>query len=201
MPNKQIPPSPKLVEYLDESLRLEKMKVKKLDKHRSLYDQIESTVIRNNDEKKVRWVDNLFESIANLVYFFEYVNNHPELMDKFREDIEDMMGETIKSQQHLDSKNAPFVRLISELIGLQYTDAGFGYRTRLLHMLQFLINRKSDQIMMKLDKIPTKNDYDMRSMMFTDMKRAEIWIGYLDKYVADKEREPNRILEIRKKLR
>lgn len=194
MPNKQIPPSPKLIEYLNETLHLEKMKLKKLDKHHSLYDQVEPTEIRNNDEKKVRWVDNLFESIANLIYFFEYVNNHPELITKFREDIEDMMGETIKSQLHLDSKKAPFARLIREIIGLEYTDAGFSYRTRLLHMLQFLINRKSDQIMTKFDTVPTKNDYEMRGMMSSDMKRAQTWIGYLDKYAADKERQPNRII-------
>jgi hypothetical protein len=194
MPNKQIPPSPKLIEYLNETLRLEKMKLKKLDKRRSLYDQVDPTVIRNNDEKKVRWLDNLFESIANLIYFFEYVNGHPELMGKFKDDIEDMMGETIKSQLHLDSKKAPFARLIRELIGLEYTDENFSYRTRLLHMLQFLINRKSDQIMMKLEKVPTLNDWQMRAMMSSDMKRAQTWIGYLDKYVADKETEPNRIL-------
>ncbi len=196
MPNKIISPSPRLIEYLNETLRLEKMKLQQLDKRRSLYDQVDSTIIRNNDEKKVRWVDNLFESIANLIYFFEYVNNHPELIDKFKDDIEDMMGETIKSQLHLDSKKAPLARLIRELIGLEYADKHFSYRTRVLHLLQFLINRKSDEIMMKSGEIPTKNDYEMRGMMATDLRRGQTWVGYLDKYVTDKERTPNRILDV-----
>ena len=61
-------------------------------------------------------------------------------------------------------------------------------------MLQFLVNRKSDEIMTKFGEVSTKNDYEMRGMMSSDMKRAQTWIGYLDKYIADKEREPNRIL-------
>ena len=150
MPNKQIPPSPKLIEYLNETLRLEKIKLKKLDKRHSLYDQVEPTEIRNNDEKKVRWIDNLFESIANLIYFFEYVNNHPELIAKFKEDIEDMMGETIKSQLHLDSKKAPFARLIREIIGLEYTDAGFSYRNQVITYATILgkqkIGRNYDEV-------------------------------------------------------
>ena len=48
--------------------------------------------IRNNREAKVRAIDNLFESMANLIYFFEFVNIHPELMDRFDDDIQDLLG-------------------------------------------------------------------------------------------------------------
>ncbi len=81
------------------------------------------------------------------------------------------MGLTGKDISNIDSKEPPFARLIREFIGEGHDDTNFGYRTRLLHMMQFLINHKSDWIMMKND-VPTKNDYDMRSMIITDMKRA-----------------------------
>lgn len=62
MSSKNIKPSQQLTKYLRETLRLERMKQKKLDPA--------SSVVRNNDEKKVRTLDNhIFKSMANLIYF------------------------------------------------------------------------------------------------------------------------------------
>jgi hypothetical protein len=203
LPNKikPIPPTYSVKNYLNETLEL--YKFRKLGKKTYDGSSIGSKKlaeinlrIRNNREAKVRAMDNLFESMANLIYFFEFLNNHPELIHKFRDNVEDMMGETTKSQLHLDSKKAPFARLIRELIGLEYTDAGFSYRTRLLHMLQLLVNKKADEIMMKIDKLPTINAYEMRGMMSSDMKRAKVWMGYIDKFPDSKEK-PSRILDIK----
>lgn len=188
MSNISIAPSPKFVKFLKEILRIEQRKLKKLDNF--------PTTVRNNDEKKVRWLDNLFTSMANLIYFFEFINKNPELMARFGEDIEDLLGLI----PHKDSKYGPFERLTREVIGEGYSaayssaDTNFTYQTRLLYILQFLVKQRSDWIMMQLHEPPTKNDYEMRNLMIEDMKRAEVWMGYLDKFDVDKKRKPNRVL-------
>ena len=93
MPNiqKPITPTDSLKDYLRETLELEGVKnVRKIDGSRS--GEEKKKRIRNNREAKVRAIDNLFESMANLIYFFEFLNLHPELIDKFGEDIEDLLG-------------------------------------------------------------------------------------------------------------
>ena len=73
-----------LVRYLHKTLELERMKQKKLD--------LSSATVRSNDEIKVRMLDNqVFRSMANLMYFFEFLNLHPELIDKFGDDVVDLL--------------------------------------------------------------------------------------------------------------
>lgn len=198
--SKQLGPSASIKKYIQETLELESVKKPgKKTAEGATTGAKEITEfkrrIRNNTDAKGRAIDNLFESIANVTYFFQFVNSHPELVDKFRDDIEDMMGDIIKSQQHLDSKHSPLGRLIRELIGLQYPDENFAYRTRLLHTLQFLISRKSDEIMMKFGEVPNISDYGMRALMGRHMKEAQTWIGNLDKFNAGKTKRPKRVLD------
>ena len=74
MSNKKIKPSETLIKYLNKTLRLERMKRKKLE--------LPTKAVRNNDEMKVRALDShIFRSMANLTYFFEFINLHPELIE------------------------------------------------------------------------------------------------------------------------
>ncbi len=193
MSNKHIKPSPKLIKFLKETSRLEEMKLKKLDKNRSLFDQVPKKTIRNNDEKKVRWLDNLFTSMANLIYFFEFINDHPGVIDKFGEDIEDLFGLNIT-----DPKLAPFSRFIRAIIGEahgNYDDTKFNFRIRLLKIMQFLISEKADFASMNLNDPPTRADMEFRNMMIPVLKQAQLWMWHLDKFV-ERRRTPNRILVI-----
>ncbi len=198
---KPIPPSASIKKYLDEMLELEQFRRsgKKTFDGSTIGSKELSKIklrLRNNDDAKGRAIDNLFECTANLIYFFQFINNHPEVLYRFKEDIEDLLGLTGQAVSHIDAKKIPFTRLIREFIGEEYSDTNFDYRTRLLHIMQFLINQKSDWVMMKNEQgMPTKNDYQMRSMMFTDMKRAEVWMGYIDKFPDSKEK-PSRVLDI-----
>ena len=89
MSNKKIKPSINLTKYLDQTLRLERMKQKRLN--------LPSKLVRNNDEKKVRTLDNhIFRSVANLIYFFEFLNLYPDLINKFGEDIEDCLDSRVR---------------------------------------------------------------------------------------------------------
>ncbi len=197
--HKQIPPTASIKKYLDDVLELEKYRKsgKKTSDGSSIGSKELSEIklrIRNNDDAKGRAIDNLFESMANLIYFFQFMNNNPDILYRFKEDIEDLLGLTGHDVSKIDAKDPPFARLIRELIGEGHDDTNFGYRTRLLHIMQFLINHKSDWIMMQLHEPPTKNDYEMRNLMIDDMKRAEVWMGYIDKY-PDSDEKPRRVLK------
>ena len=129
--NKIINPAPMLVRYLHKTLELERMKQKKLD--------LSSATVRSNDEMKVRMLDNqVFRSMANLMYFFEFLNLHPELIDKFGDDVVDLLG--LKGGGSRNPKGEGFVRLVIALLAegsIAYDDdKRFYYRRRLLKVMQ-----------------------------------------------------------------
>lgn len=200
--SKPIAPTASITKYLHEMLELEKYRKsgKKTFDGSSIGSKKLAEIklrLRTNDDAKGRAIDNLFESMANLIYFFQFINDHPGTLYRFKDDIEDLLGLTGQIAPRIGEKDRPFTRLIREFIGEEYTDKNFDYRTRLLHIMQFLINQKSDHIMMKIDTLPTWNDYQMRGMMSSDMKRAEVWTGYIDKF-PDSSEKPRRVLEIPK---
>ena len=132
MSNKKIKPSINLTKYLDQTLRLERMKQKRLD--------LPSKLVRNNDEKKVRTLDNhIFRSVANLIYFFEFLNLYPDLINKFGEDIEDLLGFKSGGSSR-NPKGEGFVRFIIALLAegsIGYDDdRRFNFRRRLLKVMQ-----------------------------------------------------------------
>src|ERR1044072_1413522 len=83
----------KLLEgYLQEKLLIEKeIKIKKNSGGR--ITETDERRIRNNDDKKVRILNNhIFRAMANLIYFFEFLNKHQELDGLFDTDVEDLFG-------------------------------------------------------------------------------------------------------------
>ncbi len=88
--------------YLTEKLEIEKIKSKKKEGLKlSVWD---NRRIRNNDDKKVRTLQNhLFRSMANLIHFFEFVDKHSNELSKlekksksfkgiFDDDVEELLG-------------------------------------------------------------------------------------------------------------
>lgn len=186
MSNTPFEPTPKFVKFMEEILRLEKRKIKKLDNF--------PTTIRNNDEKKVRWLDNLFTAMANMIYFFEFINAHPELMDRFGDDIEDLLG----LKPITDSKHAPFPRFISAIIGegdlSDFEDSKFNYRYRLLKIMQFLINQKAMQYYANPHNPTNQKDIRFKDTVWRELLQAELWLTNTDKFTVDKNKKPSRIM-------
>jgi hypothetical protein len=113
-----IKPSNILGDYMKETLRVARIRDKKLDGGKvTVTDDRE---IRNNDDKKVRVLNiHVFRSMANLIYFFEFLNKNPELIDKFVDDIEDLLGShpSIAEDTNANIKYRGFKRLISSILG------------------------------------------------------------------------------------
>lgn len=192
MSNKKSPKlikfTPRLKEYLDETLELEKLK--KLNKtDGTTIGRHDRLRIRNNDEKKVRTLDGLiFESMANLIYFFEFLNNHPDLIDKFGEDIHELFG--LQAQEY---RILP--RFLRAILGYHLeNDTGsgerFNFRRRLLQNIQHCVTEVALPYVMSL---PYK-DGRFRRMIIDDLRRAEAWINFFDKPIAREHKKSKRLM-------
>ena len=187
-PPKLIQFAPRLKEYLDETLELENLK--KLNKTDGTaigsHDRLR---IRNNDEKKVRTLDGLiFESMANLIYFFEFLNNHPDLIDKFGEDIHELFG-LQAHEYHI------FPRFLRAILGYHLeNDTGsgerFNFRRRLLQNIQHCVTEVALPYVMSL---PYK-DGRFRRMIIDDLRRAEAWINFFDRPTAREHKKSKRLM-------
>lgn len=200
---KPVGPTASIKKYLDDMLELEKYR--KLGKKTFEGSSIGSKELaeiklklRNNDEAKGRTIDNLFESMANLIYFFEFLNNHPKLIEKYNDDIEDLFGLQSNST---DPKWSPFARLILAItgrgLGVGFDDSKdprYYFRRRLISIMQFLIGAKLKFYAFHSPK--GTQDARFYDMIRTDLERTDTWANYLDKYMNDGSRKPRRVLDI-----
>jgi hypothetical protein len=190
-------------QYMNESLRLEEIKIKKKEGGGSITDRQESDIKYNTDRKGAILKTYVIKSMANLTYFFKFINEHPELIINFDKEIEKIFGLNMP----LDSRKAPFTRMLMEFVGEGVHSPGednlagylamdprFNFRVRLLNMMQLVIRLKADWVSMNLNDPPTPNDLEMRSMLIGDLKRAQVWMGYLNQSIT---RIPNKEKKIK----
>ena len=87
-----------LIVYLKERLDLLK-KQKELKDGEELAPK-DMTLKRNNDGKKVYYLNNyIFKSTASLITFFDFIKDGPELQDDFEEDIQELLMSWRKNKQ------------------------------------------------------------------------------------------------------
>jgi hypothetical protein len=137
--------------------------------------------VRNNDERKVRIMKNqITRSMANLIHFFEFLNDNPELISKFDKDI----GELIGPKSYYGNKLYILSRLIDALLGYEVRfkkfddlDDSFIFRYRLLQTLQMCINRKVQSVLEKSKKYEER----LERLILLDMERADVWVNYIDR--------------------
>lgn len=110
-----------LEKYLKKKLEIEKRK-KEPGYQLSEMDERESKANNKNKNKVLN--KHLFPSIANLVYFFEFINKHPELDGIFDEDVQDLFGlrgPHVKRHKVSDGKYLIFLRLLDALLSYENT--------------------------------------------------------------------------------
>ena len=188
-------------QYMNECLRLEEIKIKRKESGGSITDKQESDIKYNTDGKGRILKTYVIKSMANLTYFFKFINEHPDLIKNFDKDIEKIFG--LNMPMDLRGEKAPFRRMLMEFVGKEVSgfigenlagyldmDSKFNFRIRLLAIMQLIIRQKADWVGMNLNDPPTRNDYEMRDMLMEDLKRAQVWMGYLNQSVTrmpDKE--------------
>jgi len=183
MSNKLIRPSKRLEKYLAETLRIEELKSQSLTEKQKAGLKLDRR-IRNNDEKKVRMLDYLFRSMADLIYFFETVNHKPELIDKFGDDIEDLLG-----LNPIKPRCAAFERFIEAVIfgGMLADDYGkpeFAYRYRALNIMQSLIKFKVIPVYSKPDSgnLTEYTSDEARALIYERFLGIQAHVGLLERY-------------------
>ena len=120
--------SPYLKDYMEEKLKIEKMKKRTSDAGNHL-SEIDKRAIEANDRRKVVRLNNdIFCSMANLIYFFEFINEHHELEGIFDEDVEDLLGfrgshaKRFKVDDPTSTKYLTFFRLMSCILNYDGDD-------------------------------------------------------------------------------
>jgi hypothetical protein len=192
----------KFEQYMNKCLMLETVRLK-IGEGGSISNKEESDIKYVRDRKSSILRSYVIKSITNLTYFFAFLNNHPGLIDKFGKDIEKIFGLNMP----LDSRGqkAPFTRMLMEFVGKESLgisqeklaeyldmDSKFNFRIQFLSMMQFVIKMKADWISKNLNDPPTRNDYELSGILMEDLKRAQVWMGYLNQSVTripDKEKK------------
>jgi hypothetical protein len=192
-----------LDDYLQEKLKIEKLKVEKSVEGRDL-SETDNRRVKANDKNKVKVLNNhVFRSMANLIHFFEFINNNHELQGVFDNDIEDLFGfrgSHVKRRRVDDSKYLVFLRfldailtydnslIIEERNGLTYTERrvrrkGFdvGKNIRLQ-----LISGLVDAALESIQNLAGEKEGEMvnvarlkiGTLIEQDLKRTRIWRDY-----------------------
>ncbi len=188
--SKHIPPDKHLTDYLKDTLGLERLKRKKI--------AVSKTLVRNNDGKKVGYMDLLLESMANLIYFFEFINEHHELLiDKFGDDIEDLLG----LKPHTNPKLSVLPRFIDAIIGegrwSDFDNQKLSYRFHLLKIIQSRINQKAMEYFANPDNPEYQKDTRYKDLIWNNLMQTEIYLRLADRFPIDKSKKPNRIIEVK----
>jgi hypothetical protein len=186
-----------LKEYLKETEAIARLKDDYSADNRELgkHDKLR---VRSNDAEKVRILrKNIFGSMANLIYFFEFLNKHPELISKFGDDVEELFG--LRATKNMKSNTFP--RLVYALLGYDDsrndTKERFNYRRRLLKIMQDCINAKMLNLAMHNASWPIQSPGDnrLKHMVLSDMQRADVWANFFDKLTDREYHKPSRIID------
>ena len=195
----------KFRKYLQDTVDLEKVrKIKKkttskLDIKIKEHDQ---KAIKRNDDKKVDYLDKyLFGSLANLLYFFQFLKKHPALVDKFGEDVEELLGLKIDKSE-VWNRSHGIEALLNAIVGYGYyeqsyiDDERFNYKKYLLPILQNAIHQNTSKIMKyrKRHGKPVGKEILFQVMVDNDFARVKTWTEFVEQPPA------NEMKRIRRKI-
>lgn len=141
------------------------------------------------DKEKVKLLDKyVFESMANIMYFFRSVSRYPQLREIFEDDVKDLLGVRGK-----DPKDGDYGFIFSELVrcillpGLGFVNKkeveGKDFRLRLNQILLENIWIKMDLSLTEVFKNPAA-----QKVVGDDFNRAWAWVRML----AESTKLPNK---------
>ena len=162
--------------------------------------------VANNNKKKVRILDNqIFESMANLIHFFEFVNFHSikqvnkkdkndhYLKSKFDDDVKDLFGirgPHLKFHYGDDRQYVAFSRLIDAFLNYQNKDIQMELISmlgqKLLEQIRYLGLEKDSILGQDMDSSLTRN------LMDHDRGRMSFWVKYCTSGVKSDLTQPHR---------
>jgi hypothetical protein len=175
-------PNKSLVKFLEEKLHYEKQRKLKLAGER----------LSRNEEKKGQELKrmknyilnkHIFQSMANLVTFFEYISKNQELQKVFDDDIyELLLGGNVNSSDNL----VVYRRLVESTIRWDWKNNPHNFRLTLLYTLQNIIFQNFPFI---INSVMMEETYssEMGNVVRQDLSRAYLWAKILASKVEYQE--------------
>jgi hypothetical protein len=161
-------PSRYLVKYLNEKLHLYTLERQLKIQGKDLPPDKKGQKSRNERIRVNVLKTHIFQAMANLIVFFEFINlHHPELQEEFEDEIEELlMGRNKNDKRNVDA----FSRLVYGATRWDYDKDPFNFRLSLLFQMQKRITLRIP--------IFAKKDFDnAESIVRQDMERAFTWAG------------------------
>jgi len=157
---------------------------------------------RTWDTKKVRMLDKMFQSTADLIYLLESVADNPELQEVFEDDLREFFEvRPDSSTKQLSPLFGPelggmriqetlFSRLVFASV-IPHEEDYDNFRIKLLHELMCIVFSKMWFI---LTKKYSRYDIVTKSAL-EDIQKAMGWTSFQSKNIHDYAKEPSRFMD------
>ncbi len=195
-----------LDEYLKEKLSIEK-EIKSKPAEGARLSKSDLRRIRNNDDKKVRTLNNhIFRSMANLIHFFEFINKHSSVFGKYDEktklykglfddDIEELFGFKGPYAERYPINDAGylvFVRLMNTI--LQYPNRNIKFQ--LARTMAHCVTQAITAIAWEKNRDPDTSAIrsPIGQIMSDDLLRTRIWAEHFTSEIRVNKKEPRRMI-------
>ena len=191
-------PDPDLRDFLLKRLELTGQ-MNKIRAAGKKYDDSIKSQDKGLGTKKVRILHRIvFQAMANLLYFFKMISDHPELQKTFEDDIKDLLG-----VRRYNPKSYNYGYVFSHLIAyiLMIKTSGKplkedDFRLGLIQVLQGIVFLGFQQTLPDILK-----DRERFDMMLADLSKATAWVRALADHVEDKKISPHRVFPFIKSRR
>lgn len=193
-------PSEALSNYMENTLHIREERQELLERGEELSEG-KKDELRNLDRMKVHILDkHIFQSMANLVYFFEFIAKHfifyddaqksKDTNEKLRKELTEIFEEDIKELFDMKGTGKDgiiFRRLIDNLLVWDEKDEPDNFRLLLTHILQNAVFQKINYL-----TLIEFGDVFANNIVQGDMGRAWAWTKLYAKRVKVDKEEPRR---------
>lgn len=180
----RIIPNQLLRRYMCEKLQLQKKKAQATvgGKDLSKEDLKRLEAIRNDKKRILENV--IFPSMANLIFFFESIDQEPILWETFKDDVEELLG-VRRNGPSPTNYGLFFVRLFRSILSTHSEYDKKDFRLRLMHEVhQFIASKMLIKIIPTIFQKMRARNYTIR-YVDQDMGRALAWTEMISKDVED----------------
>jgi hypothetical protein len=138
-------------------------------------------------KRKFDALDRIFISMANLTFFFECIEDYPELEDLFHDDIKDLLG-VRRNDTYNQQYGFMFSRLLYGILRVHRTENDHNdFRLMLNNLLQQVVWNKACETIGDVFKTePAKEAVSM------DFDRVKAWTGMLAYSAGPEDNKPRR---------
>jgi len=167
-----------------QKLQLEKKKAQATMGGKDLSDEdLKRYDAIRNDKKRI--LENvIFPAMANLIFFFESIDQEPVLWETFKDDVEELLG-IKRNGPSVDNYGKFFISLFRSILGTNSTYNKEDFRLALMHQALKIINtRMMIKILPARYQNVTGSDYIIQNIG-QDMFRALSWTQNFSSEVKD----------------